>query len=119
MKRNQFGLPPYSIDHKPTVATFTPDPANPYSGIIRLAHLYNVQPNGGFKPDEVCRVMEAFARIIQPSAESGWADPWNTTAPTSLISTPSGDLFRPLHAQFPRAFLMSRLRLAEIQARKP
>jgi len=44
--------------HKPTDAAFTPDPTDPYSGIMRLGHLGSSHPNGaGFKPDDVCRVM--------------------------------------------------------------
>ena len=58
VKRGQFGLSPQGIVHKPTDAAFTPDPSDPYSGIMRLGHLRNSQPNGGgFKPDDVCRVM--------------------------------------------------------------
>ena len=57
-KRDQFGVSPYGIVHKPTDAAFTPDPADPYSGIMRLGHLGDSQPSvGGFKPDDVCRVM--------------------------------------------------------------
>ena len=42
-----------------------PDPGDPYSGIIRLGHLRNSQPNGGgFKPDDVCRLMEMSFGLI-------------------------------------------------------
>lgn len=59
VKRDQFGVSPYGIVHKPTDAAFTPDPADPFSGIMRLGHLGNGQPNGiGFKPDDVCRLMD-------------------------------------------------------------
>lgn len=58
VSRDQFGLSPDGIVHKPTDATFIADPADPYSGIMRLGHLPDRHPNaGGFKPDEVCRVM--------------------------------------------------------------
>jgi hypothetical protein len=58
VKRDQFGLSPQGIVHKPTDAAFTPDPTDPYSGIMRLGHLGNSHPNGGgFSPDEVCRLM--------------------------------------------------------------
>ena len=58
VKRDQFGSSPQGIVHRPTDATFTPDPADPYSGTIRLGQLLNSQPNGGgFNPDDVCRVM--------------------------------------------------------------
>ena len=58
VKQDQFGLSPYGIVHKPTDAAFTPDSGDPYSGIMRLGHLRNSQPNGGgFKPDDVCRLM--------------------------------------------------------------
>jgi hypothetical protein len=55
---DQFGVSPYGIIHKPTDAAFTPDPKDPYSGILRLGHLVDSQPNGGgFKPEDVCRLM--------------------------------------------------------------
>jgi hypothetical protein len=58
VQRDQFGLSPQGIVHKPTDAAFTPDPTDPYSGIMRLGHLGNSHPNGGgFSPDEVCRLM--------------------------------------------------------------
>jgi hypothetical protein len=58
VKRDQFGVSPYGIVHKPTDAAFTPDPTDPHSGIMRLGHLGNSHPNGaGFKPDDVCRLM--------------------------------------------------------------
>jgi hypothetical protein len=58
VKRDQFGLSPQGIVHKPTDAAFTTDPTDPYSGIMRLGHLGNSHPNGGgFSPDEVCRLM--------------------------------------------------------------
>jgi hypothetical protein len=58
VNRDQFGLSSDGIVHKPTDATFTADPADPFSGIIRLGHLPDRHPNaGGFKPDDVCRVM--------------------------------------------------------------
>lgn len=59
VKRDQFGISPQGIVHKPTDAAFTPDPGDPYSGIIRLGQLRSSQPNrGGFSPDEVCQVMD-------------------------------------------------------------
>ena len=58
VQRDQFGVSPHGIVHKPTDAAFTPDPGDPHSGIMRLGHLGNSHPNGaGFKPDDVCRVM--------------------------------------------------------------
>jgi hypothetical protein len=58
VKRDQFSVSPYGIVHEPTDATFTPDPTAPCSGIMRLGHLGDSQPNGGgFKPDDVCRLM--------------------------------------------------------------
>jgi hypothetical protein len=64
VKRDQFGLSPQGIVHKPTDAAFTPDPTDPYSGIMRLGHLGNSHPNGGgFSPDEVCRLMNEHVRL--------------------------------------------------------
>lgn len=58
VNRDQFVLSPDGIVHKPTNAAFTADPADPHSGIIRLGDLPYRHPNeGGFKPDDVCRVM--------------------------------------------------------------
>ena len=57
VKRDQFGLSPYGIVHTPTDAAFTPDPGDPYSGIMRLGHLPSQRNGGGFKADDVCRVM--------------------------------------------------------------
>jgi len=58
VQRDQFGVSPYGIVHQPTDAAFTPYPTDPYSGIMRLGHLGESQPNrGGFKPDDVCRMM--------------------------------------------------------------
>ena len=56
VKRDQFALSPFGIVHKPTDAAFTPDPGDPYSGIMRLGNLRNSQPNGsGYKPGDVRR----------------------------------------------------------------
>jgi hypothetical protein len=71
VKRDQFGLSPQGIVHKPTDAAFTPDPTDPYSGIMRLGHLGNSHPNGGgFSPDEVCRLMNELWVITSPATRS-------------------------------------------------
>jgi hypothetical protein len=58
VKRDQFNVSAYGIVHMPTDATFTPDYGDPNSGTIRVGHLNSRQPNdGGFKPDDVCRIM--------------------------------------------------------------
>ena len=58
VKRDQFELSPHGIIHMPTDATFTPDPRDPNSGTMQVGHLSSRQPNdGGFRPDDVCRVM--------------------------------------------------------------
>lgn len=57
VSRDQFDVSQYGIVHMPTDATFTP--TNPRSGILRIGHLDDRRPNeGGFKPDEVCRLMD-------------------------------------------------------------
>lgn len=56
VKRDQLGLSPQGIVHKPTDAAFTPDPTDPHSGIMRLGHLGNGH-SAGFSSEEVCRVM--------------------------------------------------------------
>ena len=48
VKRDQFCLSPQGIVHKPTA--FTPDPTDPYSGIMRLGHLGN--SGACFKPGD-------------------------------------------------------------------
>jgi len=58
VKRDQFDVSPFGIVHKPTDAAFTPDPADPHSGIMRLGALGNSPPNGaGFNSGDVCRIM--------------------------------------------------------------
>ena len=58
VKRDQFGVSPQGIVHKPTDAAFTPDPTDPHSGIMRLGRLGNGHPNGAdFNSDDVCRLM--------------------------------------------------------------
>ena len=58
VKRDQFDLSPHGIIHMPTDATFTPDPRDPNSGTMQVGYLSSRQPNdGGFRPDDVCRVM--------------------------------------------------------------
>ena len=66
VKRNQFDVSQDGIVHKPTNATFVPDPADVTSGTIRVGRLSSQQPNdGGFKPDDVCRLMnELWAEYI-------------------------------------------------------
>ena len=80
VKRDQFSVSPYGVVHKPTDATFTPDPGNLYSGIIRVGHLGRSHPNdGGFKPDDVCRLMNQFwieyvaahPKTISPDCQGG------------------------------------------------
>jgi hypothetical protein len=47
VKRDQFGLSPQGIVH---TYGFTPDPTDPYSGIMRLGHLGN--SGACFKPGD-------------------------------------------------------------------
>ena len=58
VRRDQFNITPEGIVHKPTDAAFTPYPGDPHSGITRLGHLGNNNPNGtSFSPEDVQRVM--------------------------------------------------------------
>jgi hypothetical protein len=58
VRRDQFNISPQGIVHKPTDAAFTPDPSDPYSGIVRLGQLGIGPPHGGgFKPEDVQRIM--------------------------------------------------------------
>jgi hypothetical protein len=58
VRRDQFNISPQGIVHKPTDAAFTPDPSDPYSGIVRLGQLGSTPPSGGgFEPDDVQRIM--------------------------------------------------------------
>jgi hypothetical protein len=58
VRRDQFNISPQGIVHKPTDAAFTPNPSDPYSGILRLGQLGSSHPNGsGFMPDDVQRIM--------------------------------------------------------------
>lgn len=58
VRRDQFNISPQGIVHKPTDAAFTPNPSDPYSGILRLGQLGSRHPNGsGFLPDDVQRIM--------------------------------------------------------------
>jgi hypothetical protein len=58
VRRDQFNISPQGIVHKPTDAAFTPDPSDPYSGIVRLGQLGGSAPHGGgFNPEDVQRLM--------------------------------------------------------------
>jgi hypothetical protein len=58
--REQFEITVRGITHKPTGATFTPDPSNPFSGTMNKSQLGNVQTRGGdsYSPYEVEVMME-------------------------------------------------------------
>jgi hypothetical protein len=66
VRRDQFNITPEGIVHKPTDAAFTPYPGDPHSGITRLGHLGNNNPNGtSFSPEDVQRVMsELWAEYV-------------------------------------------------------
>jgi hypothetical protein len=58
VRRDQFNISRHGIVHKPTDAAFTPDPSDPYSGMVRLGQLSSTPRNGGgFNPDDVQRIM--------------------------------------------------------------
>ena len=58
VRRDQFNISPQGIVHKPTDASFTPDPSDPFSGTVRLGQLCSTpRQGGGFKPDDVQRIM--------------------------------------------------------------
>lgn len=57
VRRDQFNVTPHGIVHKPTDAAFTPHASDPYSGIERLGQLGSKNPNGGFRADDVRRMM--------------------------------------------------------------
>ena len=58
VRRDQFNISPQGIVHKPTDAAFTPDPSDPYSGIVRLGQLGSTLHNGGgFNAGDVQRIM--------------------------------------------------------------
>jgi hypothetical protein len=71
VRRDQFNISPQGIVHKPTDAAFTPDPSDPYSGMVRLGQLGSVSPNGGgFNPDDVHRVMhELWVEYVAANPE--------------------------------------------------
>jgi hypothetical protein len=72
INRDQFDIGPQGIVHTPTAASFTPDPANANSGIVRLGQLANWQPNtGNFAPDDVCRQMtELWLEYVANSSDA-------------------------------------------------
>jgi hypothetical protein len=58
VRRDQFNISPHGIVHKPTDASFTPDPSDPFSGTMRLGQLCSTpRHGGGYKPDDVRRIM--------------------------------------------------------------
>ena len=58
VRRDQFNISPQGIVHKPTDASFTPDPSDPFSGTMRLGQLCSSpRHGGGFRPDDVRRIM--------------------------------------------------------------
>jgi hypothetical protein len=59
VRRDQFTITPQGIIHKPTDAAFTPYPASPFSGNIRLGRLGNVPANDDdYRAEDVEMLME-------------------------------------------------------------
>jgi hypothetical protein len=59
VRRDQFEISPKGITHKPTGATFSPDPNEPGWGQLDLGQLGNVLPNGDeYEPQEVDAMMQ-------------------------------------------------------------
>jgi hypothetical protein len=58
--REQFEISVRGITHKPTGATFTPNPGNPLTGTMNKSQLGNVQRRGddSYSPYEVEQMMD-------------------------------------------------------------
>jgi hypothetical protein len=71
VRRDQFNISPQGIVHKPTDAAFTPDPSDPYSGMVRSGQLGSASPQGdGFNPDDVQRMMrELWVEYVSNNPE--------------------------------------------------
>jgi hypothetical protein len=59
VRRDQFEISPKGITHKPTGASFIPDPGEPGWGHLDPGQLGNVLPNGDdYEPHEVDAMMQ-------------------------------------------------------------
>jgi len=59
VRRDQFEISPKGITHKPTGASFIPDPGEPGWGHLDPGQLGNVLPNGDdYEPHEVDAMMK-------------------------------------------------------------
>jgi hypothetical protein len=59
VRRDQFEISPRGIIHKPTGASFIPDPSEPGWGHLDPGQLGNVLPNGDdYEPQEVDAMMQ-------------------------------------------------------------
>jgi hypothetical protein len=71
VRRDQFSITPQGIVHRPTDASFTPNPGDLISGTERLGQLNNKHQNGNnFSTDDVLRMMrELWSEYVAASAQ--------------------------------------------------